>query len=186
MPINRPFKKSYPENGNFMFSRFPYCDYDAAGDEQTHRVINIMKRFSFKDTSKLVTRDFTGWIIREEDTPQVMAHKLYGSTHLDWVILMYNKMHDPEWSWPLDSTSLMDYVNMKYGVGNDTDTHHYVTRGHPKIADGNIVDSTYYPTTATIVTNFTHESNVNESKRSIQILPPEYLPAILAEFAKVF
>ena len=177
-------RKVFAESHKFVFNRFPYTDYDAYGDGGTQKIRNLLKRFAFGDASVTGSAEFVSWTIRDEDTPQTMAHRLYNSTHYDWILLLYNEMFDPDWDWPMQSEQLAEFISNKYGVGNELDVHHYVSYNHVKYRDGIIVDSSF-PNKSTI-NNSDYELALNESKRDIQILPPEYLPKVLDEFNRLF
>ena len=75
------------------------------------------------------------------------------------------------------------YLGNKYGDHDDQQaTHHYEiaqTSGDTTI---NIqVDNTSYPS-ATAISNYTYEHNLNESKRSIDLLRNDYLGVFVDEF----
>ena len=63
------------------------------------------------------------------------------------------------------------------GVANINETHHYEDE------DGYQVDST--APNATIVTNFKHEETINDAKRSIRIMQPQYVPLVVDEFKRL-
>ena len=72
---------------------------------------------------------------------------------------------------------LQKFVNKKYGVSNINNTHHY------EDADKYEVDST--ASGATAITNFVHEETLNDAKREINIIKPEYTHQIISEFKKI-
>jgi len=183
--MKRINKKIYAQSEKFFFSKFPYCNYDAAGDGVKHKVKNLLKRFVMYSEAGN-TAEFVEWTIREEDTPQTMAHRLYGSTHLDWVVLMYAQLHDPDWQWPLRSDDLAEWVDEKYGVGEGISHHHWIATAHPKVPDGTIIDGVSYPANKATVSNMEYEAERNESRRTIRLLPTENLRQLLDEYETVF
>jgi hypothetical protein len=86
-------------------------------------------------------------------------------------------MTNPYYDWPLTYIDLKKFVIKKYGEANINDTHHY------EDADGYEVDSD--APTATAITNFLYEEALNDVKRTINIIKPEYTQQIISEFKKI-
>ena len=82
-------------------------------------------------------------------------------------------MTNPYYDWPLRYYDLKKFVTKKYGVANMNAVHHY------EDADGFQVDST--APGATAITNFLHEETLNDAKRSINMIRPEFVPEIVRE-----
>ena len=72
---------------------------------------------------------------------------------------------------------LQKFVNKKYGVANINATHHY------EDADKYEVDST--ASGATAITNFIHEETLNDAKRNLTVIRPEYVNNVVNEFKKL-
>jgi hypothetical protein len=113
--------------------------------------------------------------IREGETPEIIAEKVYGSPLYHWVIMLCNERYNYVDDYPLTQYELEKHITAKYGSGNEYDTHHYVdTRG-------NIVDSTQ----GTSVSNYDYETSLNESKRRIKLISPTLLNTILKNFKDI-
>ena len=54
------------------------------------------------------------YFVGEGDTPDIVAHKIYGSSDWHWIILLLNEMLHPQFDWPLDSKSILKYIDKKY------------------------------------------------------------------------
>ena len=178
--------ESLGEESKFLFNEFPYIDYDILGDGNKNRIINFFKRFDFKEKVRKYGSIYTKWVIRDEDTPHIIAHKLYNSTHYYWIVLMINKMIDPVFDFPMRSVELDSFVDMKYGVENRRAFHHWEsvdTGAVGDLPDGIIVDS-LYPHKIDI-DNYEYELKINNSKRNIIILKPEYLEDVLRDLETI-
>ena len=114
---------------------------------------------------------------KEGDTPESIAHQVYEDSTLHWIIMYGNYMTNPYYDWPLGYRDLQKFVNKKYGVANINNTHHY------EDADKYEVDST--ASGATAITNYIHEETLNDAKREINIIKPEYTQQIINEFQKI-
>ena len=112
--------------------------------------------------------------VKEGETPERLADKFYGDSNYHWVILHVNEIIDPRFDWPLTTYQLEQYVGSKYGVANVQATHHW------EDGSGNWVNNTY--PSATAISNYVYEEDLNEDKRRIKILKPRYLAAVETEF----
>ena len=178
--------EQFSERSRFFFNKFPYINYDILGNGDKQKIRNFFKRFDFRENVRKFGSIYTKWIIREDDSPQIIAHKLYGSTHYYWIVLMINKMIDPNFDFPMTERELNLFVEKKYGVENKRAFHHFISVDTGDIADlpdGIIVDS-LYPHKVNI-DNLEYELKLNDSKRHILLLKPEYLDDVLAELETI-
>ena len=161
------------------FKYFPQINYDIRGRKNNiniQTITNILTRVRKK--LEIVNHAFfEQYFVREGDTPESLAHQIYGDSTLHWIILYGNYMTNPYYDWPLGYRDLQKFVNKKYGVANINNTHHY------EDADKYQVDST--ASGATAITNFVHEETLNDAKREINIIKPEYTYQIITEFKKI-
>lgn len=150
--------------------------------------------------------------IQEGDTPEIIAHKYYGDSYRFWIVLFVNQIIDPQWDWPMNSTTFNNYIQNKYQDFNPySQTHHYekvITQYEQSTqittVDKIIIDETAYTdlletnntyTLPTGVVNVTitkqevsyydYESNLNESKRSIKLLNSNYVEEIESQLKKL-
>jgi hypothetical protein len=124
--------------------------------------------------------------IIDGETPEYLAHEYYGDAELHWVVLYAQQMTNPYYDWPLRYYDLKKFVIKKYGEANINSTHHY------EDADGYKVDATDDASciahilctpisSATAITNFLHEEALNDAKRNINLVRPEFVPEIVTE-----
>jgi len=181
---NREYYKyeTFGEKSKFYFNGFPYVEYDILGDGVKKKIKNFFKRFDFTESVRKYGSIYTKWIVRDDDTPQIIAHKLYNSTHYYWIVLMINKIVDPTFDFPMTEYELNSYIDKKYGVENRHALHHYESVDTGDVADlpsGIIVDSKYPYKVE--VDNYEYEFRKNDEKRHILLLKPDYLEQVLEE-----
>lgn len=66
--------------------------------------------------------------VTDEDTPEVIAHKLYGDAYRSWIILLFNQIINPYYDWPMKNEVLENYILNKYSQTVDqarSTIHHY-------------------------------------------------------------
>lgn len=100
----------------------------------------------------------------------------YSSPEYHWVIAIINNYVDIREEWPKSSADLVKYCELKYGgLEQLYDVHHYETE------DGITVQSTYSGTKIEI-TNIQYEEKLNDAKREIKMLMPQYLTYFVTKF----
>jgi len=142
---------------------------------------------------------FNKVMIKDNERPDIIAHRIYGSANLDWLVLLSNNIINYESEWPMDSTSFNNYILSKYGSYDAMfNVHHYET---VEIKDGNgitilqkglIVPQDFsftYTDSSTgsevVATNFAvgitnqeYENKIEEEKQKIFLLKPQYITLI--------
>jgi len=86
--------------------------YNADGDQKIGK--NILKRFSFKDYIKSNADLYVRYQMRDGETYQSLAKKLYGSPDLHWILFLMNDIKDPYEDLPKNSQEMTAYINQKY------------------------------------------------------------------------
>ena len=125
--------------------------------------------------------------VKEGETPEMIAHKLYGDSELHFVIMLINDITDRYHQWPMSLPQFQEFINDKY---DDPDgIHHYEstqTSGDTKVKIEvfNEVDSDAY-TGLTPITNREYEENEQDKKRQIRLLDPSYIEQFVDEFEKL-
>lgn len=112
-----------------FFDKFPKVPYNISGERlgNYQAVTNIMFRFGFLRDVINNTSAYESYTIQEGDTPEILAHKYYGSPETYWLILYANDIYDPQYDWPLDRRSFDNYIEGKYGstANAHAQIHHY-------------------------------------------------------------
>ena len=91
-------------------------------------VTNILARSTFlREVTDNVDLSYE-YLISEEDTPDILAHKIYGDSYRSWIILLFNNILNPNYDWPMHQTVLESYIQKKYSMTvqqSQTTIHHY-------------------------------------------------------------
>ena len=96
---------------------------------------------------------------------------------------MTNGITDPYHDWPKSTRQLQMYINDKYGENVNSIKYYYVFQ-----TSGDTEKRIEVPSTtagAISVSNYEYEVDLNEEKRSIDLLRNEYLSAFLEEFDRL-
>ena len=167
------------------FENFPLIPYDSVGNGNFKLVTNLLKRVAVRSKVKINASYYDTYDVKEGETPEMIADKLYDDPELHWIILLLNDITDRYHQWPKNQNQFLAYVNDKYS--NIDSTHHYEisqVSGDTTIKIDIGTDNTDYPA-ASIVTNFEHEEDLQDKKRKIRLLDPSYVEDFVAEFEKL-
>lgn len=106
------------------FNFFPSTLYSVDSNNNGLDIVtNITTRFAFEQSLKENTNAFYPYEIKDSDTPETIAYKIYGSSERHWIVLNFNDIIDPQYDWPLTYPNFIKYVNEKYaanGAANAT------------------------------------------------------------------
>jgi len=164
------------------FKEFPTIPYDSEGNGKFKDVKNLLRRVGVRAKIKTNTSLYDTYDVKNGESPESIAHKLYGDSELHWVILLLNNVTDRFHDWPMSEAQFIQFVNDKYD--NVDAIHHYEipqssgdTSKKINVGTSNVD----YPT-ATAITNFEHEQEQQDIKRKIRLLDPSYLDDFVEEF----
>ena len=76
------------------FDSFPVIPYDAKGNLEYKDVTNLLRRVGLRAKVRSNTLLYDTYDVKEGETPEIIAHKLYGDAELHWVILLVNDIID--------------------------------------------------------------------------------------------
>ena len=83
------------------FSNFPITLY-SLDDRKTVQVItNIATRGTISEEITNNLSLFYPYSIKDGETPEILADKIYNDSELHWIILHCNEIHDAMFDWPL-------------------------------------------------------------------------------------
>ena len=151
------------------FQNFPLIPYDSVGNGDLKLVTNLLKRVALRQNVRTNTLLYDTYDVKEGETPEMLAHKLYDDVGLHWIILFINGITDRYHQWPLTTPQFLQFVNDKYSDVNAV--HHYEitqTSGDTKVKIEvfNEVDSDAY-TGLTPITNREYEEQQQDQRRKI-------------------
>lgn len=167
------------------FSHFPLIEYDSTGNGNPKGVTNLLRRVAVRSKVKTNTSLYDTYDVKEGETPEIIAHRLYGDAELHWVILLFNSVKDRYHDWPMAGNQFNEFLQDKYD--NIDGIHHYeidADSGHDtgKIDVGLTNDD--YPS-ATPITNREYEEAQQDMKRRIKLLDPRYVEDFVEEFKRL-
>ena len=196
----RGSKKSY-------FRQLPNLDYPSLANDRTsaydyNQVKNIFRRAVLREDVFDSYVQFEKYSVEGDDRPDNVASKVYGDPALDWVVLTTNNIIHVRDEWPMSQGDLNNYLANRYSAQELAYIHHYETL---KILDsfGNLIQSEgieveegYSVTfvdrgvskTESRLKSFTyleHEIDLNDKKREIDILLPEYVEIFLRDIGNI-
>ena len=166
------------------FHYLPKMTYDPVGNGNGKYVTNILKRARIRTNVKKELVMLDKYDVQELETPEIVADKHHGSPTYHWVVMLINNISDVNHDWVKSTRQMQRYLQDKYTTAQLDEVHHYeipqssgdtsITIQVPQGTDG-----------ATSVTNLTYEMELNESKRSIDLLRNEYLTFFIDEFEEM-
>ena len=198
---------TYSGSSNSYFRQLPDLDYPSLANDRKsaydyQKVKNIFKRAVIRDDLFDEVVAFTKYSVVGDERPDQVAYNFYGDSGLDWVVLTTNNIIHVRDEWPMGNQDFLTYLNAKYTAEQLSNIHHYETklirdsRGRLIQPEGLTVPAGHSISfldngalrTESQLTSFTfleHENNVNDKKRDIDILRPEYLSVFLENFAEI-
>jgi hypothetical protein len=106
-----------------FFNYYPKTYYSSnANSIGVDTVTNIIARFGFEKKLKENSSAFYKYSIKDSDTPEIIAAKFYDNVERHWIVLLFNDIIDPQFDWPLESRTLINYINTKYSANQYADT----------------------------------------------------------------
>ena len=165
-------------------------------------VKNLFKRVFLREDIYQNLTFFKKYSVVGDDRPDNVAAQVYEDSTLDWLVLLTNNIINVQNEWPLPQEDFNRYLLDKYDDDYNkiyNGVHHYET---VEVKDSNKVvivpeglevsedfSTTYYDyfigglTTANNitrpVTNYQYEEKVENKKREIFILKPEYISVVM-------
>ena len=85
-------------------------------------VTNLIARFGFESKLKENALVFYEYNIQESDTPEIIASKYYDNPERHWIVLLFNDIIDPQFDWPLQYNTLIEYIDQKYTANGAANT----------------------------------------------------------------
>ena len=164
------------------FQNFPFIPYDSVGNGDYKLVTNLLKRVALRAKVKTNAALFDTYDVKEGQTPEEIADKLYGDPNLHWIVLYVNNVTDRYHQWPLTTPQFLAFLNDKYS--NPDGLHHYEitqTSGDTTVTIDIGTDNTEH-SGATLITNREFEEKRQDTLRAIRLLDPAYVDQFVEEF----
>jgi len=178
------------------FRNLPRVGYDinGTGKDSFVSVTNIMKRVKFKPSVLEDISNYYPYYVKEGERPDIVAHAQYGNIGYAYLILLVNDIYDPNFDWPLNSQVFEKFIINKYGSVTTaiSGIKHYFqiiraevprTGTSERIPEVKFaVDETTYDaldiSDRTTLSNYDHEVELNDAKREIRLINPDFIQDI--------
>jgi len=171
------------------FESMPKIYYDSMSTGQPKVVTNLLRRVGVRAKVKTNTLLFDTYDVKEGESPESIAHKLYGDSELHWVVLLVNDVTDRYHQWPLNYSQFNQYIADKYD--NVDGVHHYELAQSSGNTDTKIEvynnsalysgDQDFY-SSATTITNREYEEAQQDQRRQIRLLDPIHIESFVEEY----
>jgi len=166
------------------FANFPLIVYDSVGNGDFKFVTNLLKRVALRTKVRTNILLYDTYDVKEGETPEMIADKLYDDPELHWIILYVNNITDRYHQWPMATGQFNTFVNDKYT--NIDAVHHYEiaqTSGDTSIMIDIGTDTTgYSEADLTTITNYEFEVERQDTLRKIRLLDGSYIEQFTEEF----
>jgi len=194
------------------FRQVPNFDYvsrlqDGQSIDDYVEVKNLFKRAKIREDIIGELAYFTKYSIIGDERPDNVAYKFYNDSTLDWVVLLANNIQNIQTEWPLSQESFDTVMLEKYGSYENlySTIHHYESReiknslGIVIIPAGLRVSANYSITywdagmgaetivsdIAVPITNYDYELRIENDKRNIFVLKPDYLNIVFNDLDSI-
>ena len=181
-----------------LFYQSPFKDRNSSTEYV--RVKNLFRRVKLRDDLQNVFTAFNKYEIGEGERPDTVAEDLYGTSDLDWVVMLTAGITNVRDQWPLSDYQLYKFAENKYGTELNNFAFYETTEvkdssGRLILPKGKVVDSNFKipdpnsisqdlnPVTG--VSNYEYEVRKNDEKRLIYILKEEYLQIYLSDLRRI-
>jgi len=172
------------------FSNFPKGLYDIKGDGNKKLVTDLMKRVKIRSKVLSEASLYDVYDVPNGENPEDTAYKHFGDPEMHWVILLTNNITNRYYGWPLTDQDFEKYITDKYD--NPDGIHHYeITQSSgPQTGNGpsdysHLVEVNSTEPGAQSVSNREYEQRLQDEKRQIKLLDPQFLGVLLIEFEKL-
>jgi len=161
---------------------------------------NLYRRVSVRDDLAKYIFAYDDYVVNDGERPDSVSTKFYGTPEYDWIIILCNRYTNLYEEWPMDTPSLEDYLDRKYGsklydvVQYETDEI-TDTKGNVLVKKGTVVNSNFLFTTYEGIvhgvnkiqplTNYDLEQRKNELKRGIKVLKNQFIQKFIDEFEEL-
>ena len=155
------------------FSRFATKAFQAH-DKVTYAVTDIITAIQIPEQILADRNLYFTYRMEDGETPEMVSYRIYKSTAYHWVIMAINRRYDVWEDFPKS-----DYIIRKRIVesGFEPDAIHHYEK------DSRWVDQ-FEPLAASI-THIEYQYQLNEEKRIIRVLKPEFLSEFVDFFFKL-
>ena len=195
------------------FRRLPNLDYPSLLKDRESNIDfvqtkNLFRRTKIREDLFANFMQFDKYEIVGDERPDNVSEKVYGRDDLDWVVLLSNNIIDVNNEWPLSQLQLNRFLSDKYTPQKLVSIHHYETlelrndKNQLILPAGIVVDEDFsleylsggqIKSTSSLVegrpvravTFFDYENDLNDQKRTINVLKRDFLGIFIKDFERI-
>ena len=195
------------------FRRLPNLDYPSLlknreSNTDFVQTKNLFRRTKIREDLFANFMQFDKYEVVGDERPDNVAEKVYGNDNYDWIVLMSNNIIDINNEWPLTQLQLNLFLDNKYTPQELVSIHHYETlelrndKNQLILPAGLVVDEdfnleylsgTQIKSTNSLVqgrpiravTFFDYENDLNDQKRTINVLKRDFLGIFIKDFERI-
>ena len=195
------------------FRKLPNLDYPSLLKTRESNVDyvqtkNLFRRVKIREDLFANFMQFDKYEIIGDERPDNVSEKVYGRDDLDWIVLLSNNIVDINNEWPLSQLQLNRFLADKYTPQELVSIHHYETlelrdnKNQLILPAGLVVDEDFnleYLSGGQIkstnslvegrpvraVTFFDYENDLNDQKRTINVLKRDFLGMFIKDFERI-
>jgi len=135
-------------------------------------ISDITHRFALLPSLSEYTTNYTEIDIFENETPEMLSLRIYGSYNYWWLILAINNVIDPLYGWLMSDEEVYNYAELLYGADGMNGHRHYEDEDFKRYDNQN-PEETLMP-----VTQLEWLIYLNDKKRRVNVINPKYLSQI--------
>jgi hypothetical protein len=126
------------------------------------------------------------YIVSDEERPDTVSVRLYGTPTFTWSILLVNNIQSL-YDWPLSTDELKDYLISKYGslANARSGTRYYYTIEKDRV-DQATYDGLPAARKGDVLTPYEYELQENDRKRRIKVIPAPLIYQVAGAFRSLF
>ena len=172
------------------FRQFSKGYYDIKGNGNQTLVTDLMTRVKVREKVINEISLYDKYDVPSGERPEDTAFKHFGSSEYHWIILFTNNITDAYYDWPMSEQTFETFITDKYS--NPDAIHHYevtqssgITKAQGPSDYDYLIEVDSSDVDGQSVSNYEYEQRLEDQKRQIKILSPQYLPTFLTEFTKL-
>lgn len=163
-----------------FFESFPQISYPVEIENKTvyKQLVDISTNVRLSDDTLNNVVNYNYRVLVDGETPEITAYETYSDPFEHHLVILANDRYDIAEAYPLTHLEFEKFVNEKYS--NPFAIHHF------EDVNGNVVDNLFqtsddgysYPKNVIPITNYEYESRLNEQRRAVRVIRPEYAATV--------
>jgi hypothetical protein len=103
-----------------------YYNFNIGGKDQLSIIKDITHNVRFRKEILSNVTLYDEYDIRDGETPEIIAERVYGNPNYHWVIMLLNEKYDYITDFPLSYNELVEHTKLKYGEEYINDANYFL------------------------------------------------------------